>query len=381
MTLALTELHKTFSKLKDPRVIGRTKYPLAEILMTTICAVICGCNSWETIAVWGEQRSEWLKKYVALENGTPCEDTFARVFAVLNPEAFQSCFTEWMSSVFTTMTGKVVSLDGKTVRGSHHRRLGKKAIHIVSAFSSNYGITLAQKKVDDKSNEITAIPELLDMLDLAGAVVTMDAMGCQRNIAEHVVNAGADYVFGLKGNHAKLKEEVLEFFDIAEAEGYRNLAQTEYTTVDNDHGRLETRRCVALTTEHLSQKTAWRGLQSMLMIESTREMLGKTTVEKRYYISSLAPVAASVAQAVRLHWHVENQLHWCLDVTFNEDRSRIRKDHSPENFGLVKKIAMNLLKLETSMKGNRATMPAKRLRAMLELPYLEKVAGLIPLEF
>lgn len=377
MSLSLSKLNTAFLTLKDPRVVGRTRYPLNEILIMAVCAIICGCDDWESIALWAKYKEDWLKKYIRLEHGTPCEDTFARVFAVLNPEAFQTCFTEWMTSVFTTMTGQIIAIDGKTMRGSHSLKLGKKAIHIVSAFSSNQGITLAQKKIDGKSNEITAIPLLLDMLDLRGSTVTMDAMGCQRDIAEHVINAGADYVLGLKGNQGKLQDEVKDYFDIAEAEQYKHLIHSSQITVDNDHGRLETRRCVALSSENMSKKADWKGLQTILMVESTREFNDKFSVEKRYYISSLVPEAACLADAVRKHWHIENQLHWCLDVTFNEDKSRVRTDHAPENMNTIKKMTMNLLKLETSQKGNRATMPKKRLQAMLSDSYLEKVSGLI----
>lgn len=380
MALAMTELSKSFAQIKDPRVVGRVQYPLAEILVITVCAVICGCDDWDAIADWAEERQDWLGQHLPLKNGTPCEDTFARVFAALQPKAFHACFVDWVASVFKSHTGLVVAVDGKTMRGSHARRLGKKAIHMVSAFSSSYGITLAQQKTDVKSNEITAIPALLDLLDLRGAIVTIDSMGCQKKIAAQIINAEADYVFGLKGNQTKLHEEVEEFFTIAETETYKNLTATEFVSVDGDHGRIETRRCIALPATYLTKHLEWAGLSSMFMVESRRETAGKDTTEYRYYVSSLPPDAKTIANAVRQHWHIENQLHWCLDVSFNEDNSRMRKDHAPENFALVRKMAMNLLNLAPAPKKYRTSMPKKRQHAMMNTSYLETVTGLISLE-
>jgi predicted transposase YbfD/YdcC len=373
MNPSLTQLKECFDELPDPRVIGRTTHRLVDILVLTICAVVAGADDWEYVEMWGIERIGWLRQFVALENGIPSHDTIGRVFAALDSKCFQSCFVKWVSSVCTSLAGEVVALDGKTQRGSHHRRLGKDAIHVVSAFASERGITLGQLSTDAKSNEITAIPELLDLLDVQGSTVTIDAMGCQTAIAEKIVEKGAHYVLGLKGNQGKLEEQVADFFEIAEQENYRNLTMTEDIAYDKGHGRIETRRCVSLPTTHLDNTGAWMGLKSMVMVESTREIGDKQSCEKRFYISSMEPDSRAVASVIRSHWGIENQLHWCLDVTFNEDACRVRTGNAAENFNVVRKIAMNLLKATTSRK---LTVAKKRQLATLNEGYLAEVLGL-----
>lgn len=271
------------------------------------------------------------------------------------------------------VAGEVIAFDGKTMRGSHHRRLGKSAIHVVSAFVSGRGITLGQLSTDAKPNEITSIPLLLDMLDVKGSTVTIDAMGCQTAIAAKIVEKGAHYVFGLKGNQGKLEEQVADFFEIAEQEGYKNLDAVEDISYDKGHGRVETRRCVAVSAAHLDNTGAWTGLSSMVMVESTREIGDQRSCEKRFYISSMPPDSRSIADAIRSHWGIENQLHWCLDVTFNEDACRVRTGNAAENFNVIRKIAMNLLKATTSRK---LTVAKKRQLAPLNERYLAEVLGL-----
>lgn len=373
MNTSLMSLKECFGELQDTRVLGRTTHVLVDILVLTICAVIAGADDWEYVEMWGTERIDFLRQFVPLENGIPSHDTIGRVFAALDNKGFQACFTRWVSTICTSLAGEVVALDGKTLRGSHRRGAGKSAIHVVSAFVSGRGITLGQLSTDAKSNEITAIPELLDMLDVKGSTVTIDAMGCQTAIAAKIIKKGAHYVLGLKGNQGKLAEQVIDFFEIAEKEGYKNLAAIEDICYDKGHGRVETRRCVALSAAHLENADAWIGLGSMVMVESTREIGNQRTSEKRFYISSMAPDSRAVANAIRSHWGIENQLHWCLDVTFNEDGCRVRTGNAAENFNIVRKIAMNLLKTNTSRK---LTVAKKRQLASLNDRYLAEVLGL-----
>ena len=372
----LVKLMESFADMPDPRVVGRTDHHLLDILVLTVCAVVCGADDWESVEMWGEAKLEWLRQYIPLQNGIPSHDTIGRVFAAMNSAIFQVCFTRWVSSICGSLVGQVVAIDGKTMRGSHHHRLGKKAIHMVSAFASDQSLTLGQLKTEEKSNEITAIPELLAMLDLKGSIVTLDSMGCQTAIAMAIAEQGADYVLALKGNHGKLHEQVSEFFDIAEQYQYQSLDAKPDTSCEKDHGRIESRRVIALPSAHLEQVGVWTGLKSMIMVESIREIGEKRTSERRFYISSLEPDSKQIGNAIRVHWGIENKLHWCLDVTFKEDACRIRTGHAAENFNIIRKITMNLLRLETSMK---RSIPKKRLYAALHDKYLAEVLGLCPL--
>ncbi len=372
----LERLSEHFAELPDPRVVGRTDHRLVDILVLTICAVLCGADDWEAVEIWGEAKLEWLRNYVELKNGIPSHDTIGRVFAALDSAAFQACFTRWVSTICGSLDGQVVAIDGKTMRGSHDHRLGKKAIHMVGAFASEQGVTLGQLKTQEKSNEITAIPELLDMLDVSGSVVTIDSMGCQTEIAKAIVAKGADYVLALKGNHANLHEQVESFFDIAEKHHYHALHVEPHTSCEKDHGRIESRRVIALSAQHLDGVQAWTGLQSIIVVESMREIGKNSSSERRFYISSLPPDSQRIGQAIRSHWGIENRLHWCLDVTFKEDNCRVRDGNAAENFNLIRKITMNLLRQDTSLK---RSIPKKRLYAALHDEYLATVLGLAPL--
>lgn len=372
----LVKLMESFADMPDPRVVGRTDHHLLDILVLTVCAVVCGADDWEAVEMWGDAKLDWLRQYIPLKNGIPSHDTIGRLFAAMNSATFQTCFTRWVSSICGSLVGQVVAIDGKTMRGSHHHRLGKKAIHMVSAFASDQGITLGQLKTEEKSNEITAIPELLAMLDLKGSIVTIDSMGCQTEIAKAITEQGADYVLALKGNHGKLHEQVGEFFAIAEQYQYQVLDATPDEACEKDHGRIESRRVIALSSAHLEQVGAWAGLKSMIMVESIREIGEKRTSERRFYISSLEPDSKQIGNAIRAHWGIENKLHWCLDVTFKEDACRTRAGHAAENFNTIRKITMNLLRQETSMK---RSIPKKRLYAALHDKYLAEVLGLCPL--
>lgn len=358
-----------FAALPDPRVVGRTWHRLLDILFLSLCATIGGMEDWEAIEEWGKARLEWLRQFVPLENGIPSHDTLGRVFAALDSGRFEECFVRWMSALCPPLEGEIVAIDGKTARGSRER--GQAALHMVSAFVCGHGITLGQWKTDDKSNEITAVPELIEALDLKGATVTLDAMGCQKAIAQALVNKGADYVFGLKDNQETLHGQVKRLFDVTQWENYKDFADWGHATQEAGHGRIEMRRCVALACPSGGAYAAWAGMQSVAMVESMRQTAQDVTVEKRYYISSLAPDSQQLAHAIRSHWEVENRLHWCLDVTFHEDACRTRCDHAPQNLNVVRKIAMNLLRLNPLKK----TLPKKRLRACLNPAYLAQVLG------
>ncbi|MEO6077403.1 MAG: ISAs1 family transposase [Candidatus Andersenbacteria bacterium] len=365
------ELKACFEGLDDPRVIGRTAHKLVDILFLTLCAVLCGMDDWESVEEWGKERLDWLRQFAEFSNGIASHDTISRVFAALDSVTFQACFIKWMVTLCPSLDGQIVAIDGKTARGSHHRRCGKNAIHLVSAFICGHGLTLGQVKTAEKSNEITAIPELIKVLDLKGSIVTIDAMGCQKEIAQAIINKDADYVLALKGNQGTLSKQVKRFFDVTEWHNYKTFASWGDHTQEKGHGRTDGRRCVALACDELDNIEAWAGLKSVTMVESLRQSNAGFSSEKRYYISSLAPDSAKLAQAIRSHWEIENRLHWCLDVSFKEDASRIRTDHAPENMNIIKKIAMNLLRLNPLKK----SLPKKRLKACLNNDYLAEVLG------
>jgi len=374
MEICLETLKECFAELPDPRVVERTTHGLVDILFLTLCAVICGMDDWESIEVWGEVRLDWLRQFVPLENGIPSHDTIARVFAALDSKQFQASFLRWMSSLCPSLEGQIVAIDGKTARGSHDRSIGKRAIHMVSAFVCGHGITLGQWKTEEKSNEITAIPELIDVLDLKGATVTLDAMGCQKDVAQAIVDKEAHYVLGLKGNQGTLSQRVKDFFDQTQWRNYEDFSNWGVRSQDSGHGRIDTRRCVALPCDDWEGIEAWAGLKSVVMIESIRQTDNSVSSEKRYYISSLEPDSKKLAHAIRSHWEVENRLHWCLDVTFGEDANRTRKDNAPENLNIMRKITMNILRLSPIKR----SIVKKRLRAALNNDYLAEIMGVAP---
>ena len=374
MEICLETLKECFAELPDPRVVERTSHSLVDILFLTLCAVICGMDDWESIEVWGEVRLDWLRQFVPLENGIPSHDTIARVFAALDSKQFQASFLRWMSSLCPSLEGQIVAIDGKTARGSHDRSIGKRAIHMVSAFVCGHGITLGQWKTEEKSNEITAIPELINVLELKGATVTLDAMGCQKDVAQAIVDKEAHYVLGLKGNQGTLSQRVKDFFEQTQWRNYEDFSNWGVRSQESGHGRIDTRRCVALPCDDWEGIEAWAGLKSVVMIESIRQTDNGVSSEKRYYISSLAPDSKKLAHAIRSHWEVENRLHWCLDVTFGEDANRTRKDHAPENLNIMRKITMNILRLSP----DKRSIVKKRLRAALNNDYLAEIMGVAP---
>lgn len=360
-----------FAKLDDPRDERGKDHLLLDIVAITICAVICGAESWVDVELYGQSKQAWLATLLSLSNGIPSHDTFARVFARLDPEQMQQCFLSWIEAISQLSAGEVIAIDGKTLRHSYDSANGKGAIHMVSAWASANRLVLGQYKVDEKSNEITAIPELLRVLALEGCIVTIDAMGCQKQIAATIVDKGGDYVLALKGNQGGLFEDVQWLFEQAQAVQFQDVAHDFSQSIDKGHGRMEIRRCWTLSElDYLVQKPLWKGLQTVVMVQSQRQLNGQTSSETRYYISSLASNATKIAQAVRAHWRIENCLHWVLDVSFDEDACRIRKDYAPQNMALLRQIALNLLGQDKSTK---AGIAARRKKAGWQDAYLLKI--------
>jgi predicted transposase YbfD/YdcC len=360
-----------FSNLTDPRVERTKRHLLIDVVVIGICAVICGSDTWTEMEEYGKAKYQWFKGFLELPNDIPSHDTFGRVFSRLSPEEFRECFLSWINAVNEITGGQVVAIDGKTLRRSFDKASDKAAIHMVSAWAEANRLVLGQVKVDDKSNEITAIPKLLNMLELSGCIVTIDAMGCQKGIAKLIIDKEADYILALKGNHGNLYEDVKFFFEDALKNGFGEFKYQYHETIDNDHGRIEIRRYWAISDiSWLYEKEQWKGLKSIGMVESERIIGKETTTEKRYYISSLNGDAKQFAYGVRGHWGIENSVHWILDVAFREDESRIRKGNGAENFALLRHIALNLLKQE---KSSKVGVKIKRNKAGWDNNYLLKV--------
>jgi len=334
-----------FSDLPDPRQQGKVVYPLGEVLLLCLLAVLAGAETFADIARFGEKKLSLLRRFLPFRDGTPAHDHLGDIFAVLDAEAFQSCFVSWVASLSGT-PADVIAIDGKTSRRSYQKKGAKEAIHMVSAFATRQRLVLGQTKVAEKSNEIIAIPKLLDMLEIEGAIVTLDAMGCQREIAKKIVDNKADYVLALKGNQGSLREDVELFAAEQKSNGFKDTKVSRHETVDGDHGRIETR---AYTVIHdiawLQERHDWPGLKSVVMVESTREIGDKIEREIRFYITSLVLAAHLIGPVIRSHWAVENSLHWVLDMIFRDDECRVRKDHAPANFTTLKHMAHNLMRL------------------------------------
>jgi len=352
-----------------------------DIITIAICAIVCGADGWTGVEKFGNAKLAWFKSFLNLPNGIPSHDTFGRVFARLDPEVFQRCFLNWMQAVYKVTSGEVVAVDGKCLRRSYDTWSSKAAIHMVSAWTSANHLVLGQRKVDSKSNEITAIPALLKLLEITGCIVTIDAMGCQKAIAEQIVNQLADYVLALKENQEHLYEDVVSLFEWADNIAFEKLEHDTCCETGKGHGRIETRECWAISDpkalDMLADLADWPQLHAVVRVKATRRIGMQRSSETRYYISSLSRATKHLARtalhAVRSHWDIENGLHWVLDVGFREDDSRIRKGYAAENMAVLRHIALNLLKQETSQ---RLGIRNKRLLAGWDDNYRQKVLGI-----
>ena len=368
---AIGSITKHFGELQDPRTGNAKAHIFLEILIIAICAVICGADGWSDIELFGKNKKDWLKTFLELPKGIPSHDTFGRVFAKIRPEEFQKRFIDWVQAIEKLTAGQVIAVDGKKLRRSHDQQTGKEAIYMVSAWATENQLVLGQTKVADKSNEITAIPELLQLLDTTGCIVTIDAIGTQTKIAETIVAGGGDYLLAVKENQGHLFEDIQCLFEVDVAHGIDKAQHSYAQTVNKGHGRLEIRECWATEKEEylalVRKHQNWKGLRSVVRIVSQRNFGEKVETQTRYFISSLPADAKTILKVKRSHWKIENQLHWVLDIAFREDESRVRKDHSSENLAVLRHVALNLLKQEKTAKGG---IHAKRLQAGWNNDYL-----------
>ena len=370
-------LAEAFADLPDPRVAGRSKHNLVEMLVVTVCALVCGVDDFVGIEAWANERIDWLRGFLKLTNGIPSHDTFSRLFGLLDKQAVEKGFRRWVGSVLPALAeGTVVAIDGKASRRS--RMTGQQALHLVSAFATQAKLILGQEACAEKSNELTAIPVLLEALMLKGAIVTIDAMGTHSNIAQAIRNKDADYVLAVKDNQPKLAESITTFFEIGQAEKWKNVPHTYTESVEKDHGRLEVRRCWAFDQlDCLTNPSQWPDLKMFGVIEAERTINGKTSLERRLYIASIPPEARRLADVVRDHWGIENQVHWCLDVALNDDQMRARVKNAGANLAIVRRLVLNLFRLDKSRR--KGGIHTRRILAASSDSYRESLLGLASL--
>jgi predicted transposase YbfD/YdcC len=362
-----------FAPIKDPRVERTKKHQLQDILVMAILAIIAGAQGWEDIENYGISKQQWLEEFLALPNGIPSDDTFRRVFEFIDREALNRCFLQWVETLVSSMGGEIIPIDGKTIRGSYDRNQGQSALRVVSAWASEQRLVLAQVKVEDKSNEITAIPALLELLDITGAIITIDAMGTQTEIAKQIVANKADYVLALKANHPTLYSQVEQWFETEKANNFQGVDVSYDKRIEKAHHPTEIREVWTLPVAaipQLYQPKVWEGLQSLVMVVRVRHLWNKTTREVQFYLTSLHSDAQLIGRAIRKHWGIENEAHWTLDCTFAEDACRIRSFHSPQNFALLRRFALNALNCEKTYK---PSLRQKMKRAAMENNYLIQI--------
>jgi predicted transposase YbfD/YdcC len=370
-------LEAQFAELTDPRSDHTRRHKLMDIIIIAILAVICGADGWTDIEEFGRAREAWLRKYLELPNGIPSHDTFGRVFARLDTQEFQRCFLNWVHAIHTLTAGQVIAVDGKCLRGTQDKYLGQPALSMVSAWATADQLVLGQMKVDEKSNEITAVPELLALLDIKGCIVSVDALNCQKKAASQIVDQGGDYLLALKDNQPHMYEDVRNLFSWAREGKFVAIVHDQYTQIGKGHGRIETRRCTTISDPEclamLADHAQWQALRTVVHLHTKRQIGDQVAEENRYYLCSLPAdtpnLAAQVLHATRSHWGIENQLHWVLDVTFREDYSRARTGNAGENLAILRRFALNLLRNEAS----KLSVRAKRLKAAWDQRYLLKI--------
>jgi predicted transposase YbfD/YdcC len=368
MTTSALSVARFFTRLRDPRRQHLRRHLLIDIIVMTLCAVLAGANDWQQVATFAKEREAWLRTFLVLPNGLPSHDTLERVFDRLDPQVFQGCFRQWVETLARTLGLGVLAIDGKTLRHSGNTAKGWQPLHVVSAWATQCQLSLAQVAVDEKSNEITAIPQLLDLLDLHGALVTIDAMGCQKDIAEKIVAGGGDYLLAVKDNQPHLLEDIQEC--LCQALDGVGLKYDSHTTTERGHGRQETRTYVIVhEPDTLRDRAAWRQLNVVGMCIREREVGGKKTDEVHYFIGSRRMTARKYGVALRSHWGIENNLHWQLDLTFDEDSNRVQRRHGAENLAIVRRLALGLLKRHPG----KQSVACKRLAAALNTDFLEEI--------
>lgn len=367
-----------FGEIEDPRTEYLVEYDLTEIIFIAICAVICGANDWVAIEAWAQTKKEWLQQFLPLQNGIPSHYTFRRVFALIKPEEFQKAFLGWVQAVFTVIGGQVIALDGKDVRGSKSKTLGKRAITMVSAWATAHHLVLGQCNVEEKSNEITAIPRLLELLQVKGCLVTIDAIGCQKKIAAQIIEQEGDYLLAVKENQGNLYQDIQFVFENAERHEYKGIEADYAQEVSKGHGRIEKRECWMIDDDRelnfLRHRSEWHSLKAIVLIRSHRHNGTTLSIIDRYFITSDNSSAVKLLEAKRAHWGIENGLHWVLDVAFREDHHQLETSNGPANFAVLRHIALNLLKQEKSVRHSVAT---KRLKAGWDESYLLRVLQVV----
>lgn len=375
--MAPEALMSYFAKVPDPRIARSRLHPLSSILIMSLCAVLCGAESFVGIEQFALGKEAWLKTFLDLPNGIPSHDTIGRVLSALNPTALGDAFREWVAAVATLTKGEVVAIDGKTLRRSFREAGSSVFVHMVSAWATANRMVLGQVKTEEKSNEITAIPRLLKLLEINGCLVTIDAMGCQKEIAREIIDSKADYLLAVKDNQPSLCESITNVFEAARLDPAALATMDFHQTNDKGHGRVEVRRCWTTTVlDTLPMRRDWKSLNSIALIEAERTIKGKTSMEQRYYICSRKALPAKEAlAAARSHWGIENELHWVLDVAFNEDQCRVRMGHAAENFAVLRHLALNLLK---HVKNSKVGIKTKRLRAAVDEEFLARVLSATP---
>jgi predicted transposase YbfD/YdcC len=362
-------IEKYFGSIPDQRVVKRSCHKLSDIIAIAILGILCGADGWVGVETYGKAKEEWLRSFLELPNGIPSHDTFGRIFSRLDPEILESNFQSWIKTIAGKLGLEIVAIDGKSLNGSYDREKSLKSLSMVSAWSSSHRLVLGQVAVDKKSNEIKAIPILLAQLDLKGGIITTDAMGTQTAIAQQIQEAGAEYILALKANHPSLAKDARNWFDEHQNEPENTRLKKTEVTCEAGHHRLEKRRFFSVPVEQVFPQARikqWRGLQTLVIEESSRTLWNKTTHSLRFFLSSLKPEFSDFPASIRSHWGVENQLHWCLDVLFKEDDSRLRKDHAPRNMSILRRLALNLLRHDTT----KSSLKMKRYQAGLDNNFL-----------